>query len=182
MIVNTSAMLDEGVVSQAVEIIKTAPRIYIFSSSVAAFAASEFEFKLSMVGLNVKLITDTNNMRMLSSGVQANDLVAAVVPTIYMRDIYQSINMCKERGAKILSITSHDSPKLSDLVDFKFVTSDKITARNSLSLSNNLMSLYVVDVLYGALLESDKNLRQKKLNSDVMLGSNQMIDNYMIEF
>lgn len=182
MILNTSAMLDESTILQAVAGIKSAPRIYIFSTAGTAFAAMELEFKLSMVGLNVKCVTDTNSMRMFASGVQNRDLVAVIVPTILMRDIFQTVNVCKERGAKILSITSYDSPKLDSLVDFKFVTSDKIITRNSLSLSNSLMFLYVVDVLYSALLSSDKDLRQKKLDSDALLGSNQIIDNYLLEY
>ncbi len=67
-------------------------------------------------------------------------------------------------------------------VDFKFVTSDKITSRNALSLSNNLVYLYVVDVLYAALLADNKALRRKKLNSDALLGANQTVDNYLFEY
>ncbi len=99
-----------------------------------------------------------------------------------MKDIFQVVTICKDRGAHVLTITSFDSPKLNDLSDFKFITSDKITARNSIALSNNLLFLYVADVLYSALLSGDKALRQKKLNSDAMLGASQMADNYMLEY
>ena len=182
MIANTSAMLDEDVLVAAAECVKKAANIYIFSYAATAFTARELNFKLQMIGINAKSVTDTNLMRMYAAGLNEGDVAIAIVPTIMMRDIYQTVTVCKERGAKILTITSFDSPKLNDLVDFKFVTSDKIVARNSLSLSSNLMFLYVVDVLFCAILAGDKGLRQRKLNSDALLGSSQMLDNYLFEY
>jgi DNA-binding MurR/RpiR family transcriptional regulator len=182
MIVNTSAMIDEDSVIEAAAAIKAAARIYVFSVASTALSSAELEFKLSMVGLNAKGVSDANTMRMLALGVQSRDLVAVIVPNIVARDIYQAVSMCKEHGAKILIITSHDSPKLGDLADYKFVTSDKIVTRNALSLSGNLVSLYVIDVIYSALLAGDRNLRQRKLNSDAVIDSNQLINNYMLDF
>jgi len=182
MILNTSAMLEEETVLDAVIAIRSAARIYILSTTSTIFAAKELEFRLSVVGLNVKCITDVSNMRIFASGVQTRDLVIVIVPTILMRDIFHAANISKDRGAKILSITSYDAPQLNTLADFKFVTSDKIIARNALSLSNNLIFLFVVDVLYSVLLNSDKKLRQKKLDIDAMLGSNLITDNYLLEY
>lgn len=182
MLVNTSAMLNENTLMLAVESVKHATNIYIFAFSNTAFVAEELEFKLNMVGIPAKAVTDINNMRVFAGNIQAGDLAVVIAPSILMRDIYQAVTVCKDRGAKILTVTSYDSPKLNDLVDYKFITSDKITSRNPVSLSNNLAFLYVVDVLYCALLENDKSLRQKKLNSDAMLNNLQMMDSYMLEY
>lgn len=182
MVINTSAMLDENVLMSAAGGMQTATCIYIFAYASTAFVAEELAFKLSTIGVQAKAVTDLSVMRIFASNIQASDLAIFIVPTVLMRDIYYTVTTCKDRGAKILTITSYDSPKLTDLVDYKFITSDKIVARNSLSLSNNLVFLFVVDVLFSALLESDKGLRQKKLNSDALLGSGQMLDNYMLEY
>ena len=99
-----------------------------------------------------------------------------------MRDIYQIANASLERGAKNLTITSYNSPKLNDISNFKFIISDKIIANNSISLSNNLMFLYAIDIIYSALLGSDKTLRQKKLNSDAILNNHQMMDSYGFDY
>ena len=82
----------------------------------------------------------------------------------------------------VISITSYDSPKLSDLIDHKFIISDKITTRYSVSISNTLMYLYVVDVLYCALLENDRSLKQRRMNSDTILSNQQQMDNYFFEY
>lgn len=182
MLMNTSAMLDEKVVFQAVDYIKSAHNIQIIALFNASFVAHELEFKFNLVGLSAKAHTDMLDMRINTENIGEKDLAIIIAPTILSKDIYQAVTTCHEHGAKIITITSYDSPKLNDLVDLKFITSDKVTAHNSMSLSNNLMFLYVIDIIYGALLKSDKSLRQKKLTSDAMLNNHQMMDNYIFEY
>lgn len=182
MLVNTTAMLDEEQVLRAADAMRSAPHIFIFSLSYTGFVARELEFKLSMVGLYAKVVSEPANIRVYSGCVKEGDLVIVIAPTLLMRELYHAITSCRERGATILSITSYDSPKLSTLVDFKFIISDRITTQNSVSVSNNLMFLYVTDVLYCALLESDKTLKQRRLNSDSILNSQQTMDSYFFEF
>lgn len=182
MIMNTSAMLDEDLLSKAVDCIKKAERVYIFAYSSTSLMAQELEFKLNTIGINAKAVLDINFMRVAVTNIKKNDLAVVIAPTLLMRDIYHVLTSCKERGAQVLTITSYDSPKLNDLVDYRFVTSDKITAKNSLSLSNNIIFLFVIDVIFSMMLETDKSLRQKKLNSDAVMRTNQMLDNYILEF
>ena len=182
MLNNTSALLDEQTALQAAEAIKTAAHIFIFSFSNTALVAKEAEFKLNIAGLNATAVTDITYMHMQAANIGNSDLAIFIVPTVLMKDIYRTLNICRERGAKIMAITSYDSPKLSDLVHYKFITSDKITAQNSVSLSNNLMFLYVWDVIYAFLLEGDKRLRQKKLSNESLINNSQMLDNYLFEY
>lgn len=182
MIVSTSAMLDEDILVGAVECMLGAKNIYIVSFDSTMFVAQDLKLKLSLVGINATEVQLLSNMKTFPMGVTDNDLIVVIVPTILMKDIYQAVAICKERGAKILTITSYDSPKLSAFVDFKFVTSDKITTQNSYGLSNNLAFLYTADVIYCALLQKDKALRQKKLTSDAILNDQQRMDHYMLEY
>lgn len=99
-----------------------------------------------------------------------------------MKDIYQAASASIDRGGKNLTITSVDSPKLSDISDYKFIVSDKLIANNTTALSDNLMYLYVIDIIYSALLKSDKALRQKKLNSDALINNSQTMDSYAFEY
>jgi len=182
MLVNTTAMLDEGQVMQAAGAIRRARHVYIFSSSATAMVAHELELKLGMAGLYAKAITDTDKIYIYADNVTTEDLVIAIAPTLFIRDFYRSISICKDNGAVLISITSFDSPKLNNLIDYKFIISDKITTRYSVSISNSLMFLYMTDVLYCALLESDKALKKKRLDSDSKLNSQQCMDSSFFEF
>lgn len=182
MLINTAAMMSEENIIQAVEYIKSAEAIHIFSLSNSAFLANDLEFRLSILGISSKSHTDIFDMQIAATHMTPRDVAIIIAPTILMRDIYQCLTTCHERGAKIISITSYDSSKLNDFVNLKFITSDKITAQNSLSLSNNLMYLYVIDLIYSALLKSDRALREKKLSSDSVLSNHQTIDNHLLEY
>lgn len=171
MLVNTTAMLDEQLVQRAAAAMRKASLIYIFSPSYACFVAEDLEFRLSMVGLYAKSVKAASGLRIFSRCVGRDDLILIIAPSLLTREFYQSINICHEKGASIISITSYDSPKLTELIDYKFIISDKITTQNALSLSNNLIFLYVTDVLYCALLGSDS-----------ILSAQQQLENYMFDF
>ncbi|MEK6265813.1 MAG: MurR/RpiR family transcriptional regulator [Clostridium sp.] len=182
MLMNTSAMLEESTVLDAVDAIKSATNIHIFSLSNVALIASELQFKFDQIGIHSRSFTDIIDMRIQATNIVPGDLSIFIAPTIMMRDIFQIANASVERGAKNLTITSYDAPKLNDLSDYKFIISDKIIAYNSVSLSNNLMFLYIIDIIYTALLGSDKSLRQKKLNCDAILNNYQLMDAYGLDY
>lgn len=181
MLINTTAMLDERQVLQAAEAMQRANHIYLLSTSHTRYIAQELEYKLCMVGLYAKAVTDLGDARIFTGYVGRGDLILVIAPTLLVRELYQAISDCREKGCAIISVTSYDSPKLSSLIDYKFIISDKITTKNSVSISNNLMFLYVADLLYCALLERDKELKQRRLNSDSILSSQHRMDNYFFE-
>ena len=184
MLMNTTALLDESSVVQAANTIRHADHIFIFSLPQTSLVAQEFELKLSMLGLFAQATDSLGRARILASSVGPGELVIAVAPSILVPDLYQAVSACKERGATLITITSYDSPKLGNLVDHKFIISDKIATQNSLANSNDLMFLYVLDVLYCALLGSDRTLKSKRLNSDAILNSQQQqrADHFFYEF
>lgn len=182
MINNTAALLEEDVVFSAVDAIRSAKNINIFGIPNTSFIAREFRFKLEMLGMRAKEFTDPLNIALQVSNISSGDLSIFIARSIMIKDIYQAAHSSIDRGGKNLTITSIDSPKLNDLSDYKFIISDKLVADNYISLSNNMMYLYVTDVLYGALLKNDKALRQKKMNSDTVLNSMQTMDSRQLEY
>ena len=182
MLNNTAAMLDERTVFSAAEMIRSAKNINIFGLYSTAFIAREFRFKLEMLGLRAKEFTDPLGMALQANSISSGDLSIFIARSIMMKDIYQTASASIDRGGKNLTITSVDSPKLGDLSDYKFIVSDKLAANNSIVFSNSLMYLYVTDILYSALLKSDKGLRQKKLSSDALLNNMQTADTYAFEY
>lgn len=182
MLLNTAAMLDEDAIVRAVSCLEAARAIHLFAYAGAAIVAREFEFKLQLAGLTARAVTDTNLFRVAAAAVEASDVVVAIVPTVLLRDVHLSLAVCKECGAKVMALTSLDSPKLDEMVDFKLITSDRITVRDAFSFSNNFIYLYVVDVLYAALLDRNPEMRRKKRDADAVLDMHQTSDNYFYQY
>ncbi len=179
ILLNTTALLEEDTLIQVVECLKKAEMVYIFGLSETAFVTQEFAGRLSLVGIRAKSVTDYSEINIEASHIRKQDFAIFIVSTVLSRGLMPPINICCERKAKQLAITSYDAPQLNDLVDYKLVTSDTITAQNSVSISNNLIFLYVIDVIFTMLLNSDKTLRDKKLSSDVMRNRSQAPDNFI---
>ena len=179
ILLNTTALLEDHVLGQVVESLKQAEMVYLFGLSEAAFVTQEFASRLSLVGIRAKSVTDYSDINIEASHIRKQDLAIFIVSTVLSRGLLPSITVCRDRRARLLAISSYDAPQLSGLVDYKIVTSDTITAQNSVSISNNLIFLYVIDVIYTMLLASDKTLRDKKLSSDVMRNHSQAPDNFI---
>lgn len=182
MLNNTAALLDEKTVFGAVDMIKNARNINLYALAGTTFAAREFRYKLELAGIRAKEFTDPLSISLQVSNTTSGDLSVFIARSIMMKDIYQAASASTDRGGKNLTITSVDSPKLDDLSDYKFIVSDKLIANNTTALSDNLMYLYVTDIIYSALLKSDKGLRQKKLNSDALINNSQTMDSYVFEY
>ncbi|MBS5065105.1 MAG: MurR/RpiR family transcriptional regulator [Hungatella hathewayi] len=182
MLNNTAALLDEKTVFGAAEMIKNARCINLYALANTTFAAREFRYKLELAGIRAKDFTDPLSISLQVTNTAPGDLSIFIARSIMMKDIYQAASASTDRGGKNLTITSVDSPKLGDLSDFKFIVSDKLIANNTTALSDNLMYLYVTDIIYSALLKSDKGLRQKKLNSDALINNSQTMDSYVFEY
>lgn len=171
MLVNTSAMLDEDVVSFAANSIDKAQHVYIFAMQRTALVAQELEFKLNMAGVHARTIIEVTNMKVCINNITPNDLVIIIAPTVMNKDLYQTLVQCKEKDATLITLTSYDSPKLIGLTNYKFIISDKISTKHSVSLSNNLAYLYVIDVIYCSLLKQSKERKKRRLNNNIALDS-----------
>lgn len=182
MLNNTAALLEEDTVLKAVEAMKSARNINLYAIAGTAFVARELRYKLELAGIRAKEFTDPLSISLQVNSTAEGDLSIFIARSIMMKDIYQAASTSIDRGGKNLTITSVDSPKLGDISDFKFIVSDKLIANNTTSLSGNLMYLYVTDIIYSALLKSDKGLRQKKLNSDALINNSQTMDSYAFEY
>lgn len=182
MINNTAALLEEKTVFAAAKAIREARNINIFGTSNTSFIAKEFRFKLEMLGMRAKDFTNPLNIALQANNIEGGDLTIIIARSIMIKDIYAAAAASIERGGKNLTITSIDAPKLHDVSHYKFIISDKLVANNYLSLSNNVMYLYVTDILYGALLKDDKTLQNRKMNNDAVINRTQMMTNRELDY
>ncbi len=182
MLINSTAMQDEEVLDEAITALENAENIYILSFDNTRIVAEDLIYKLDMIGIHAVDVHMASSIQTFCSLVSDKDIIIVIVPTILLKDIYRAVTVCKDRGAKIIAVTSYDSPKLANLVDFKFVTSDKITAKNAIGLSNNMAFLYITDIIYCKLLNRNKALQQKKMAVDAMLNDQLHIEHYMLEY
>lgn len=182
LIVSASTMLDFTKLEAIAREIETAKTLYIVSELSTSFIAAELAYKLTIVGFNVHALSNITEIQLSLHNIQPEDLIIAIVPSLTSKDIYPFLVSAKDRRVKIVAITSNDSPKLNDIIDFKVVTPDSNVSKHPLVISNSMLYGFVMDVIYEILLKNNKLLRQKKLNSDTTINNQLQPNTYFYEY
>lgn len=178
LILNTCSLINEDDINRVVELIKKSRKIYIFGVSSSWLAALELNQKLHMIGISAEAYNDAYNMKLCSVNSSSEDVIIAIARSMSVRDIVESLSISRQNNVKIVTITSYDSPKLNELADIKIITSDKLAIKNNVVLSEHLPFLFIVDLIFGLLINSDKKYLQRKLDSDAIFESEQTYNQY----
>lgn len=181
MIMNTSAMLEMNTIQKATKLIKTATVVHVIALYTTSFVAQEFSFKLRQLGMNVRVYTEMLEVQLGMANMDKNSVVIAIVPSVASRDVISFITTAKEHNANVVLISGNDSTEINDSVDVKLIVPDHMLAHNPLIFSNSLMFSFVTDILIAELISNDKNLKQRKLNSDTIINSFQSANSGLFE-
>lgn len=166
LILNTCSLINEMDLIKVVEMIKSAKKVNIFSVFGSWQSAIELKQRLNMMGIKAESYNDVYSMKLCSANSSQDDLIIGITRNISVRDIQEPLISGRQNNAKIVTITSYDSPKLSELTDIKIITSDKLAIENNTVISDNMTFLFTIDVIVGMLIKSNKKYLQKKLDSD----------------
>ncbi|ABR35643.1 MurR/RpiR family transcriptional regulator [Clostridium beijerinckii] len=178
LILNTCSLINEMDLIKVVEMIKSAKKVNIFSVFGSWQSAIELKQRLNMMGIKAESYNDVYSMKLCSANSSQDDLIIGITRNISVRDIQEPLISGRQNNAKIVTITSYDSPKLSELTDIKIITSDKLAIENNTVISDNMTFLFTIDVIVGMLIKSNKKYLQKKLDSDALFESEQDYSNY----
>ncbi|WP_236896878.1 MurR/RpiR family transcriptional regulator [Clostridium beijerinckii] len=178
LILNTCSLINEIDLIKVVEMIKSAKKVNIFSVFGSWQSAIELKQRLNMMGIKAESYNDVYSMKLCSANSSQDDLIIGITRNISVRDIQEPLISGRQNNAKIVTITSYDSPKLSELTDIKIITSDKLAIENNTVISDNMTFLFTIDVIVGMLIKSNKKYLQKKLDSDALFESEQDYSNY----
>lgn len=102
---NTIDQLSIDTILKAVEEIKNAERIFIFSKGLSNLAASEFTLKLQLLGKAVVLNTDSNIMQELSKQANSKSVVIIFSMSGSTPELISVAERASSMGAHIIAIT-----------------------------------------------------------------------------
>lgn len=182
MLTNTCAMLDTKNIEEAASLLTLSRKIYLLSIYTTSFVSDEFAFKLRQVGLDVTTLKEHLEIQLAIENMTSDSLLIAVVPSVLSRDIIPLLTKIKKKDVKIILMSSNDSPKISNLIDVKFIIPDHMMADNSLAISNSLMNALTFDIIFATILRDNRGLRQRKFSSDTIIDSFQAADSTIYDW
>ncbi|MBO6420014.1 MurR/RpiR family transcriptional regulator [Enterococcus gallinarum] len=154
VIENTEKLTDPADMKQIVNLITSAPRIFIFGVGSSGLTALELTQRLLRMGLNVISTTDSHMMLITSLMAKGGDLVIGVSTSGETQEVNDSLWHAKENAATIISITCFPESTLAKLSEVALIAYSSLFIGNKRFVNSQFAIMYQIDVLSTMLLEN----------------------------
>ena len=104
--------LNEEDIAKFIEIITTADNIFVTGAGRSGLAAKAFAMRLMHLGLSSYVVGET-----ISPAINAGDCILAISGSGETNTIVTAAKISKNRGAKVLALTSYPESSLGQLAD-----------------------------------------------------------------
>ncbi|MEY8446226.1 MurR/RpiR family transcriptional regulator [Enterococcus ratti] len=163
---STVRLLNEEKLDQALQLINQMKNIYIFGVGSSGNTCLDLENMFLRVGLQAKAILDPHFQAQVASLLKEDDLVIAFSLSGKTKDTYDSVNIAKHNGAKILAITNYIHSPIGQASDIVLQTAIE-EFLNGGSLAGKISQLYICDLLVQG-YEQKNNVNAVELREKVL--------------
>lgn len=165
----TNKSLDKQLIYDAIKKIKEAKRIYIYGLGSSGFTAEELNLRFLKMGITARCLTNTHLMLIGSSTLTEDDLVIAISSSGGTDEIVETLDICKERGAEIISITSFADSYISEISDISLVVFSSKFADEKKFVNTQFAIIYLLDIITTILMSQDDNYTLNYDKADDMM-------------
>lgn len=116
------------------------------------------------IGLNCVYFDSSHTMIMMSSIMEKGDLVIAISHSGETEEIIKTVELAKENGVSIISITENKESELKEISDINLSYISGETVLETGSISSKLAQIFLIDTVYTQVVKADFN---KSLNTKI---------------
>lgn len=160
----TRTLMDEVQMARAARNMETARRIFILGKGSSASAAEEMAMRFMRIGLDVRSISEEDNMKIQSALARPEDLVIGLSLSGKSLDVLECLKSAKSRQARTMLFTSRQDPALNAYCDEVIHVPSLEHLHYGNSISPQFPLLVSVDLLYAACMAL--NVFDKRLSHD----------------
>jgi len=143
---DTASLINADDLNEAVHMLSDSNKMYIFGVGHSGEIGKDFSKMLLRVGLIVQAETDPHFQSQMAAIMTKNDLVIGISLSGETKDTYDSLQVARKNGAKVISITNNNLSSIAQISDITLQTSIE-EFLNGGSLAGQLSQLYVCEVL-----------------------------------
>lgn len=170
---DTERILSTENIKHAFELIVNSRKTCIYGIGASALIAQDFKQKLTRIDYWCDVGRSFDEQVTLSANLSSEDVVIAISSSGQTKDIVNSTQLAKEKGAKIISITKYGDNPISNLSDVQLFVSSSEKAKRSGAMSSRIAMLSIIDILYICIASNDYlNNRQKLENTRKAIKNN----------
>jgi len=167
---DTMNLLDDQVLTHVLNAIDGTDDITIFGVGHSGTTAYDLQSKLMRVGKQTGVYSDAHFQLMRASNMTSNSLVIAFSISGSTKDIVDASRLAKEKGAKVIAITSYKRSPLTEVADYVLQTSGKENPLDGGSMEGKISQLFMVDVICTgySLLDLERAKQSKEAASEAV--------------
>lgn len=145
---DTMHLINESDLEQAISLLSNASKIEFYGNGGSAAVALDSYHKFMRIGIPCSHHIDTHFQIMSASLLQKNTTVIAISHSGINKDLLNILKIAKDKGAKIIAITSYQKSTLSQVADITLYTPTKETELRTEASSSRLAQLALLDALF----------------------------------
>lgn len=148
---DTYDVIEPDDIERAVKLLAAADKIQLLGVGGSGVAALDLYNKLMRIGLNARYSQDTHCQLLETASL--TDKSAAIVFSYNGRtaDMLEGVELCRQRGAKVIAITRFGKNPLSDASDITLPVASNESLTRVTAMSSRLSTLMMVDLLFACL-------------------------------
>ncbi len=162
---NTCEITDFKQLENAVKAIANADKIMIAGVGFSGIVAKDLYYKLLELGKHAIMETDTHMQLSCLSSMGKKDVLFVISHSGKTVEMYDITKVAKDRGVKIISMTSIVPNPISDLANIKLGTVEMKNNFRSTALSPRISQLTVIDMIYIKLMLENKKMQDYIFNA-----------------
>lgn len=154
---STFNIIDEDDIKRASDMIINARKVFFFGIGYSGMTAEDSSYKFSRIGLNCMSIDSSHNMIMMASLMDEGDVVVAISHSGETDEIIKAVNIAKENGARVVSVTEDKNSRLRDVSDVNLGYFSGESILETGSISSKIAQFFVIDLVYTQVVK-EKNV------------------------
>ncbi|MBU5595449.1 MurR/RpiR family transcriptional regulator [Amphibacillus sp. MSJ-3] len=130
-----------------VDLIDQSKDVVIFGIGASSIAALDMQNRLMLVGKNATVMPDNHAQLMRATISSKETVVIAISLSGSTKEIIDHVKIAKEKGAKVVALTSYLKSPLTKLADHVLLSAIRENPTNRSSLVAKVSQLYLVDLI-----------------------------------
>ena len=149
--------LDSDVMLKCKNAILDGRRIYIMGIGHSGVIAMDFHYKLIRIGLTTLSVSDGHMMLMLASIMGPQDVIIAISNSGETEELIQTIQLAKEQGVTIISITADGDNTLKRISHINLEYHSTETLFETGSITSKIPQIFMLDLIYTEIIKQTYN-------------------------
>ena len=166
----TIGLLNVDTISNIIEAMVNAKRIYLFGIGASGIVAMDLQQKLLRINKNSLYQMDPHTQISSSVHITDEDVAIGISYSGETKEVNTPLKIAKENGAKTIAITRYNKNALSKLADYTvYLPNDEKDLRVG-AITSRIDALTIVDILYLGVAKNDfeRTKRDIKKTRDII--------------